>query len=644
MAQRRRRGGSWALVLVLGVVTGGVATLFLLTGGRATGEEPSDPEARPGGRRGPPVAPQLRDGPLPEPLEAVGEVADATVVRLANEEPVATSVALSAATFRRAEHAVLAGRDQPAAALAGAVLARHRGGPVLLTGPDRLAPEVAGELQRLAVDEVVVLGGLAAPDSRVTAALVEAGVRLQTVPGDTPHAVAAGVAELLPPSDLLYLAGPDPPAAAAAAAPLAARQGAPLLYTAFDGSIPSETLDALVGRTQADVVALGGEEAVSQLTATSLRREGREVERVAGADRYETAAQLYDRAVEGPLAPRRTWLAGGAQPGPQLAGAAAAAAAKGDAVLLVDGADLCSVAPPITRFQRARDRWEEVVLLGTTETVTGDAVPQLQACSGERPTLPGGGRSLFPEHRIVADYGGAQTAALGVLGEVAPEEAAARLQTRVEPFEAGDRTVLPGFELIATVALASPGEDGLYRAPTGDRVIERYLAAAREAGAILVLDVQPGRSDFLTEVRRYERFLREPDVGIALDPEWRMEPDERPGQVIGSVSAAEVNEVSEYVAGLVRRHDLPEKLFVIHQFSYVMLPDREQIVDREGLAVTLHVDGQGPVGTKLETYRALAVQAPLYNGFKLFFDEDDRVMSPPEVFDLDPVPDLITYQ
>ena len=55
-------------------------------------------------------------------------------------------------------------------------------------------------------------------------------------------------------------------------------------------------------------------------------------------------------------------------------------------------------------------------------------------------------------------------------------------------------------------------------------MIRRYLKAARKAKALLMLDIQPGRSDFFTETTRLRKWLKEPDVGLALDPEWRMGP------------------------------------------------------------------------------------------------------------------------
>ena len=157
-------------------------------------------------------------------------------------------------------------------------------------------------------------------------------------------------------------------------------------------------------------------------------------------------------------------------------------------------------------------------------------------------------------------------------------------------------------ELIAVIAAAHPGEGGRYSTRQDDAVIERYLRAARRAKALLVLDIQPGRSDFYTEATRLERWLAEPDVGLALDPEWRMGPDEVPGKVIGSVDAREVNAVSAWLAGLVERNKLPQKLLLIHQFTDDMVDDT-QLQERPGLAMVLNADGFGSQELKRDKYR-----------------------------------------
>ncbi|KJE24602.1 hypothetical protein FF36_00976 [Frankia torreyi] len=274
----------------------------------------------------------------------------------------------------------------------------------------------------------------------------------------------------------------------------------------------------------------------------------------------------------------------------------------------------------------------------------GDEPGRPAAGGADAPQLPMGGRTLLPRFRIVAHYGSAGGGALGVLGEGTPEQAAQRVLAAAAPFAAGGRPVQPAMELITTVASASPGADGLYSSALPPAAVEPYLAAARAHRMLLILDLQPGRGRFLDQARRYERFLQEPDVGLALDPEWKMGPGQVPGRQIGSSDAAGLNEVSAWLAGVARAHNLPQKLFVIHQFTESMLPDRAAIAARPELATVFHIDGFGVRQDKLDKYALLAAKAPFFTGFKLFLDEDTNMFSPAETLTLTPPPDLITYQ
>lgn len=259
--------------------------------------------------------------------------------------------------------------------------------------------------------------------------------------------------------------------------------------------------------------------------------------------------------------------------------------------------------------------------------------------------LPRGGRSLLPEHRLVGFYGAPQSEELGTLGIGTPSQASARLLEQAQAYR-GERPVLPVFELLASIAAADPGEDGLYRLRQPHSTIREYLAEARRQRGLLLLDVQPGRADFRDEIDRLRRYLREPDVGLALDPEWHVGSTEIPGQVIGSVDAATVNEISADLSRLSRRLDLPEKLFVIHQFTAEMIADRDQLRDRPGIATVLNADGFGDQPNKVSKYRRLrpGPGSPLDSGFKLFYREDLNLMSPEQVLDLRPTPDLIVYE
>ena len=264
------------------------------------------------------------------------------------------------------------------------------------------------------------------------------------------------------------------------------------------------------------------------------------------------------------------------------------------------------------------------------------------------PQLPGNrGRFIFPKHRVIAFYGTASTAALGVLGEGSPDQAAARIVQRAKEYEvAGGKPVIPAMELIITIASKSAGDDGNYSSEGPPEEIDRYLAAARKRGMIVLLDLQPGYSTFLEQAKLYEKYLEQPDVGLALDPEWRLKPGQKHLKQIGTVTAEEVNEVSAWLAEIRARKNLPEKIFMIHQFRTYMVENKERVARRPGLATVFHIDGFGPRSSKTETYNILSSKnGEFINGYKLFIDEDTNMYSPKEAMTLiSPVPDLITYQ
>ncbi len=259
--------------------------------------------------------------------------------------------------------------------------------------------------------------------------------------------------------------------------------------------------------------------------------------------------------------------------------------------------------------------------------------------------LPGGGRSIFPERRVVAYYGAPQDRELGALGLGPPARAARRLRRQASGYERPDRPVLPAFELISTIVHADPGDDGDHSARQPDRVIGRYLRAARRNDMLLILDIQPGYAPFLREVRALRRWLEEPDVSLALDPEWSMQPPVLPGQEIGSTSAAVVNEVSAYLSSIVRERNLPEKLLVVHRFTQDMIENEDALKRYPGVALTVNVDGFGNRLNKRSKYHEFTRgRRGRHNGFKLFYDEDTNLMQPRGVLSLRPQPELVVYE
>lgn len=569
------------------------------------------------------------------------------VTRIEGADRIATAVAISGQAFQTATTVVMAGGSNSVDALVGGPLAASLGAPLLLTATSELPQIVADELKRLDAEEVVLLGGLSAISDVVADRLSTSGLEVTRVAGATRYETAARVAQAMPAWDGAFVASGTSPVDAVVAGAVAASRGWPVLLVEPD-SVPDDTRTALIDNKVDQVIVIGGEAVVSsavEAVLAELSTGG--VIRIGGVNRYHTATMLHEAAVRwGDFEPETIWLASGQTD--HLADALTASpvvASQRASLLLVNGDDLHAERIVVERLRTVAPEVDEIVLLGGPAAINAAAPSQIDAVLNGV-DLPGGGRSLLPDNRLVALYGSHFTPALGVLGEQAPSQLGPRLDGIVDPYrELSDRPILPALDLIATIATASAGADGLYRSRSTDAEIQQWLDAARANDAYLILDLQPGRSDFLTEAQAYERFLREPDVGLALDPEWRTTAPQRPGGgTIGSVSAAEINAVSAWLSDLVAEEQLPEKLLIIHNFRVDMVTDRQDVTASEGLAVLFHMDGQGGRNVKLDSYRILRQTSPFYNGFKIFFDEDPNPFQPAEVLNLDPVPDFISYQ
>lgn len=219
----------------------------------------------------------------------------APIERLSGADRFATAACASAVAYPEgASHVLLARGDAAgglADALAGAVLAHAVGGPVLLAEPDRLPPQTAAELERLAPATVTILGGDAAVSGDVANQIARSGPDVRRVAGSGREATAAAVAAEAGVGGTVFVVNGHRPADSLVAAAPAARQRAALLLTGRQ-ELPAVTLEALdeVGQ----VVIVGGHGVVSEAVEARLQQvvgEGA-VRRVAGADRAGTAASV----------------------------------------------------------------------------------------------------------------------------------------------------------------------------------------------------------------------------------------------------------------------------------------------------------------------------------------------------------------
>lgn len=260
--------------------------------------------------------------------------------------------------------------------------------------------------------------------------------------------------------------------------------------------------------------------------------------------------------------------------------------------------------------------------------------------------------ALLPFNRIIAYYGNFYSTKMGVLGEYPNAVMIAKLQAEKAKWEAADpiTPVIPAIDYIAITAQGSPGKDGMYRFRMPDSEIDKAVAAAKQVNGIVILDIQVGLSPLRTELPLLDKYLKMPQVHLALDPEFSMKTGAKPGSVIGSFDASDINYAAQHLQALVVANDLPPKIIVIHRFTQNMVTNTKLIKPLPEVQFVMDMDGWGSPAKKLNTYqRFVALQPVQFTGFKLFYKNDikppsTRMLTPAEVLKLTPQPLFIQFQ
>ena len=496
------------------------------------------------------------------------------------------ALALSGEIFPCVDHAVVVAETSLDEVAAAAQLAAALGGPLL-----HPHPELAGELDRLDPLTVHLMGSV----------------------------------EVATPTDAGVLRPSIPEAVSLARSTLGATRDVPLPPVP-DASTVVETIGGLTVRDRVVVP-----ESVAEATTTT----------VPAAPAIDPVALI--RGLAAPSGSEFAWLVPASQPVSALS-AAATGHAIGASVVAYDPANVLGypeVGPALAGRPPSAIRY-----VGTEPTATAWEIETL--IRGVQ--VPGGGFQILPAstpRRYVAFYGHPVATGLGALGEQGPAETIARMQPLLAEYAADGAQVIPTFEIIASVASAGP-TDGDYSEESSPESMAAWIQVAQENGMYVILDLQPGREDFLTQAKQYEELLKLPFVGLALDPEWRLLPDQVHLRQIGQVNAAEVNTVVDWLADLVNANGLPQKMLIVHQFKSTMIVDRETLKHRPELQMVIQMDGQGPIPTKDETYAFLTTgteEAHWRWGWKNFFDEDSpETATPAYTIDHSPVPVFVSYQ
>jgi hypothetical protein len=263
--------------------------------------------------------------------------------------------------------------------------------------------------------------------------------------------------------------------------------------------------------------------------------------------------------------------------------------------------------------------------------------------------LPG---SILPQKRIVAYYGNPLSKKMGALGQYPKDEMLKRLKGEVARWEKADPSmpVQPALHLIAVVAQGAPGKSGKYRMVMPDNIVNQVYGWAKEANAIMFIDIQTGHENIRNILPRFEWILKNPDVHLGIDPEFNLiSSGKKPGTKIGTYDAADINYAAGYLQELVKKYKLPPKVFTVHRFTRNGVTNANRIQLRPEVQIVMHMDGWGAPWLKRDSYKDYIIKEPVqYTGFKLFYHNDtkkgDPLMTPEELLKLNPKPIYIQYQ
>ncbi|MFZ2167389.1 MAG: hypothetical protein WAV50_00795 [Minisyncoccia bacterium] len=260
--------------------------------------------------------------------------------------------------------------------------------------------------------------------------------------------------------------------------------------------------------------------------------------------------------------------------------------------------------------------------------------------------------ALLPFKRIVAYYGNFYSRGMGVLGEYPADQMLSMLASTTAMWTAADpeTPAIPAIHYIATVAQAGAGKEGKYILRMPDDQIDHALELAKKVHGIVFLDVQVALSNLEYELPQLEKYLALPQVHLGIDPEFSMKHNERPGTVIGTFDATDINYAAQFLARIVRENHLPPKVLVVHRFTQDMMTNYKKIQPLPEVQIVIDMDGFGSKAKKRGTYSRVIIPEPVqFTGIKLFYKNDSRppadgLLTPSEVLGLTPAPSYVQYQ
>lgn len=249
------------------------------------------------------------------------------------------------------------------------------------------------------------------------------------------------------------------------------------------------------------------------------------------------------------------------------------------------------------------------------------------------------------EDILVGYYGRPYSKALGVLGVHNIDKLVEIMNEKKKEFqEVSSQNIVPTFHIIKDIATREPGNDNDYIKPLNEDIIMDYINRAQKENFAVILDVQLGTMTPLEAIEPILKFLKYPNVHLAIDPEFKIPKHRRypPGKFIGHIFAQDVNKVQEAMQNFMIENNIEgQRMLLIHMFTKRMLRKKEEIKNYDSINLTYNVDGHGRAHTKIKIYNSLyneEANKVAQGGFKVFFKNDKKpLMNAKQILGLEPV-------
>ncbi len=220
------------------------------------------------------------------------EKVSANTSRIGGQNRYETSINISQNGWTSSKYVILASGQDYADALCAAPIANKYGAPILLIPNNSLDENVKEEITRLKADQIIEMGGPYSISYNVENQLKSMGLNVQRLGGADRYETSVIAAEALGKPSKVAVASGEGYADALSIAPIAARQGMPILLT-NKNAVP-ETVEEYIDSNKSNILqtyVVGGNGVIPGSTLGSIPN----VIRISGINRYETNVNVLNK-------------------------------------------------------------------------------------------------------------------------------------------------------------------------------------------------------------------------------------------------------------------------------------------------------------------------------------------------------------